>query len=347
MENRPIRIRLFKHIRHRSTHQRRAHWEIARGDPLGATHHIGLNAPMAAARPIAGPAKSCDDLIGNHQNAVSITNLAHQRHERLMRDNHAARALNRLHYERRNAARPLELDLILHRRRDVLRQFGGVGFLKRVAIGIGRGQVKTAGHQRLVSDAKPVVAVDRSATKMGPVIALLQRQKLGAPWLSLDAVILAGQPQTGFHRIRAAGGEKRPCHAVRFEKFAHRIRRLNRRRVRGARKGRIVGQIVELLGNRLFDHIVGIAKVHAPQAPHGIDHLVPVDVFDRRAAGTGDDRRRIGHRLAGMTHRVPHMLSVVGAQKIVVFHGSGLRLGNGRMHAFAPSLPCKSVSVKR
>jgi len=44
---------------------------------------------------------------------MAITDFAHQAHETLVRNNHAARALNRLHDERSDRVRTLELHLIL------------------------------------------------------------------------------------------------------------------------------------------------------------------------------------------------------------------------------------------
>lgn len=92
---------------------------------------------MAAAGPIACPTKTRDYFVSDHQNSMSIAHFPHQWHEGFVRHNHSARALDRLHDKGGNAARPLKLNLVLHRGGDTLGQLSGVGFVKRISIGIG------------------------------------------------------------------------------------------------------------------------------------------------------------------------------------------------------------------
>ena len=93
--------------------QRRAEREIARGDRLGDRHHVRLHAPQPRARPGAGAAEAGHHLVRDQQDAVTVADLAHQRHEVVGRHDHPAGAEHRLHDEGGDRIRALEGDLVL------------------------------------------------------------------------------------------------------------------------------------------------------------------------------------------------------------------------------------------
>ena len=303
-------------------HQRRADREIGRGDALGHRHQVGLHAPVARSAPVSGASEAADHLVRDHQDAVAGADLAHQFHEAGIGHQHAAGAQDRLHDEGGDGVGALEFDLVHQFGRDLLRQPGRVGFVIGVAIGVGRGDVETAGQKRFIPDAEAVVAVHAGPAEMRAVIALFQRQELGPLRLALDAVIIPRQPQTCVDGIRSARGEEDPADAVFGKELLHRDRGLDRRGVGRSGEGRIIGQLRQLVRDRLFHHIVRIAQVGAPQPAHAVDHRMAVDVEDARSFGFRDDGRRVRHAVAGGAHGMPQGLCIMFLEEIVVLHGS-------------------------
>ena len=132
---------------------------------------------------------------------MTVTNIAHQSHKDGIRHDNPTRTLDRFHNKCSDCIGPLECNFVLERVRDVLGQRRRIGFIERIAIGIGAWQMETPGHQGFVIDAETVVSVDRGSAKMRPMIPLFQRDKFCTGRLPTQSVILSRQPQTCFHRI--------------------------------------------------------------------------------------------------------------------------------------------------
>ena len=237
-----------------------------------------------------------------------------------MRHNNTTRALNGLHDKRRNRVGTLKVDLVFHRLCNELRQNSRVRLIKRIAVGIGARQMETARQKRLISNAEAIVPVHTRAAKMRTVIALLEAEELGARRFPFDAVILPRQSQACLHRVRAARCKENAPHPVGLKELAHGIRRLDCCGVGCARKGRIVRQLVKLFGNRVFHHIVGVAKVHTPKPAHSVHNFRSVQISDLHTVRTFDNRRRMLKAVARRTHRMPHMACIVLFEEVVVFH---------------------------
>ena len=99
------------------------------------------------------------------------------------------------HDEGGDGAGTLKGDFIRQGLQAELGEAFGIGFIERVAIGVGRRDVVAAGQQRFVLGAEIGVAVDRGAAHMGAVVAFFQAQELGAARLSTHLVVLARQAQ--------------------------------------------------------------------------------------------------------------------------------------------------------
>ena len=127
---------------------------------------------------------------------MAVTNVAHKRHEGFVRNDHSTCTLHWLHYEGSDAAGTLEHNFVLHRSGNVLGQYGGVCFVKRVAISVGAGHVETARQKRFVIDAETIVAIDRRTTKVGAVVAFFEAQEFRAVRFAFDPMILTGKAQT-------------------------------------------------------------------------------------------------------------------------------------------------------
>ncbi len=195
--------------------------EIAGGDAFGGGHHVGLDAPVTRAGPIAGAAKAGNDLIRDQEDAVAIADIAHQAHEGGIRHDDAARPLDRFHNEGGDGVGTLKAISSSNAAAIFCASCVRIGLVERVAVGVGRGQVKTAGQERFVIDAKAVVAVYRRAAEMCSVIALFERDILGAGRLAAQAVILPRQTQGGLDAIASAGGKEHPAHAIGGKELAH------------------------------------------------------------------------------------------------------------------------------
>ena len=132
---------------------------------------------------------------------MTVTNIAHQSHKAGIRHDNTTCALDRFHDKCSDRVGPLECNFVFERIRDILGQRRRVGFIERIAIGIGAGQMETPGHQGFVIDAETIVAVNRGPAKMRPMIPLFQRDKFGTGRFAPQAMILSRQPQTCFDRV--------------------------------------------------------------------------------------------------------------------------------------------------
>ena len=86
-------------------------------------------------------------------------------------------------------------------------------------------------------------------------------------------MILTRQPQGGFDAVGSAGCKERAAHAVGGEEFAQLERQLYGGVVRCAAEGGVIGQLVELGGDRVFDRLARITKVDVPQTADAVDNV--------------------------------------------------------------------------
>ncbi len=249
---------------------------------------------------------------------MPVADLADRRHEAGMRRDHPAGAENRLHDEGGDGAGALKVDFI-HKRGDT---FGGqrlgVGFAERVAIGVRRRNVETAGQKRFVLGAEIGVAVDARPAEMRAVIALFQAEELGARRLAIDLVVLAGKTQRGFDRIRPARGEEGTRHAVGGKEINRLMRQLDHLVVRHTAEDIGIGKLGKLLGDGLFHRFAGISQIDVPQPANRIHRLMPVNVGDPHALSRSQDHRQVCLAVGGMRHRMPDLARVHLAQEIIV-----------------------------
>ncbi len=186
--------------------------------------------------------------------------------------------------------------------------------------------MEDAGQQRLVVAAEIGVAVDGGAAEMRAVIALLQRDELGALRLAVDLVELAGKAQRCLHRIRAARGEEGAREPVLLEEFGKLVGKLDQRRIGRAAEGGVIGQLLELVADRLLHRLAGIAEIDVPEPADGIQHLLAMDIHHLDALAGIDDARGLGLHLGGMGHGVPEMAGVVLDQEIGIAHGISFQI---------------------
>ena len=155
---------------------------------------------------------------------------------------------------------------------------------------------------------------------MGAVIPLVEADELGPRPLAPNAVELPGELERDFDAVGPARGKEAAGHPIRAKEFCQQIGQLNRLVVGGPAKGRIIGQRIQLRGNRRFDRPTGIAQVHVPQTAHRVDGPAPVQIGDVDPLASRQDRRWVGHAVGRVGHRMPELLCVVFLEKIAVFH---------------------------
>ena len=81
-----------------------------------------------------------------------------------------------------------------------------------------------------------------------------------------------------FDRIRAAGSEEGAARILGLEDVDEPMAEFDHPRIGRAAKRRIVGQLGELFGDRLFDRVIGIAEIDVPEAADRVDNALAVDV---------------------------------------------------------------------
>ncbi len=308
--------------------------EIARRDRLGEAHDVGLHAPGARSRPGAGAAEAGDDLVRDQQDVVLVEQRTELGPIGGGRHDDAAGPHHRLGDHGGDGIGALELDLLLERGEAKVRQPLGIGLVEGIAIGKRRRSMKHARHQRLVGAAEIGIAVDRGATEMRAVIALLEGQELHAVGLALYLPILPRDAERALDRVRATGGEKRPAHALGRQELDEPVAELDQRRVRRAAEGGVVGKLGELAGDRLLNGLARVAEIDVPQAADRVDDGVAVEVRHPHALAFDDDLGRQHLHLVRMRHGMPDLLGVVLTQEVRadgITHGlSPLRQLSGR-----------------
>ena len=176
--------------------------------------------------------------------------------------------------------------------------------------------METARQQRLVRAPKARVAVDARTAEVHAVVALPQRDELGAVLVAAQLVVLARDLQRALDRVAAAVAEHHRGDAVRAHQRHQRGRQLDRARMARAGEGVEERQLVELRDDRVAHRLARMAEVAAPQPGHAVEHLVAVDVPHPAALAAGDDvRPGLAHRLR-MRHRVPEILGIGALERV-------------------------------
>src|SRR5205809_1289884 len=100
------------------THSYPAKWQIAARQTLSHANQIGHNLPVVDREPFAGAPEASHHLVGNHQDAVFLTQLTHTLHISVGRNQNAVGSNYSFEDEGRDCVCTLELDDFLdHRER--------------------------------------------------------------------------------------------------------------------------------------------------------------------------------------------------------------------------------------
>ena len=319
---------------HLGAHRGGAQRHIARGDALGQAPHVGVHTPEPGAKHLAGAAEAGHHLVGNQQHAMTVAHRADQRPVVLGRHDDAAGALHRLGDEGGHGVGALEDDLALQQLGAEPAQFGGV-LRVGVVVQPGRVDVEAARQQRLVGAAEVAVAVHAHAAKVHAVVALAQADELGAVGLAAQLVVLAGDLQRAFHRVRAAVAEHHRGHAFGLHQRHQPGRELDGLHVRGAAERVVERQRVHLRDHRVAHRLVAVPQVGAPEAAHAVEQLVAVHVPDPAAFAAGNDVGRRRQHGLGVGHGVPDVLAVVGFERGDVGGVGHVQLGVPTMTVFS------------
>ena len=113
-----------QHVRHFGRQEASGHWEVAAGEALGDGDEVGFELEGLARKPVSGPAKSRDHLVGDHEDVVAVENALHLAEVAGRRHKYAARPGNRLRDKGRDRVRALGLDQLRELIDEVLRELG-------------------------------------------------------------------------------------------------------------------------------------------------------------------------------------------------------------------------------
>ena len=287
--------------------------DVARGDALGKAPQISLHAPQPRTEHVAGAPEAGDHLVGDQQHAVAVADFTYPRPVVRRRHDDAAGALDRLGDECGNRVGALKDDLALEQLGTDPAELFAV-LRVRIAIQPWRVDVEAPRQQRLVGAPKRGVAVDAHPAEVHAVIALAQRDELGAIALAAHLPVLTRQLQGALDGVRAAAAEVHGADTVGRHQPHQALRQLDGTRMRRAAKGVVEGQLVELRHDRVADFLAAEAEVRAPQPADAVDQPVSVDVPDPAALAPRDDvGGRLTHR-ARMRHRVQQVQGVFRLQ---------------------------------
>jgi len=236
---------------------------VAAVDALCEHHDVRLDPVGAATEHGAGASKAGHHLIGDHEHAVPVADLAHQRPEIRRRDDDATGALYRLGNEGCDGVRSLIDDLPLQEFGANTAEFQRIAG-KGIAIEVGRLDLEKALQQGFVLFPIGRLAVQRERAERHAVIGLLQRNEFGASGLLRQPPELPRQFDRRLDRLGAARGIKYPLHAFRRRQPAQQFGKFDHRHGRGVAEHRIEAQLVELLNDGPLDLGPAVTGIDVP-----------------------------------------------------------------------------------
>ena len=183
----------------------------------------------------ARAAKAVDDLVGDQQDAMTITDFAQSSPITVGRHHDAAGSGDRFGNHRRDGFRIFIVDHLL----DLIgaKQIAaGMTVTEIATVAIGWGCVQHTMHEgAMIGLAHGPGTTDTHGAVCGTVIGTAPANDLGTFWLAIEIVILPGDLDGAFNRLRAARAEKGGSLITRGQ-FRQPGRQLDRRN--GRRLGR-------------------------------------------------------------------------------------------------------------
>ena len=187
----------------RGPHRDGTQGQVRAGQALGHRHEVRGHAPLVDGEPVAGPPEAGHDLVGDHQDAVAVADLADAGDVAVRRDEDAVGAHDRLEEDGRDGPGALVAD-------DVLEALQGLTDRSRLGLApaVGVRIADDADDARLVGPAARV-AGQRHRPERGAVVRAVAGQDL------VLAADVPGELDRVLDRLRAAEREEHLVHVAR------------------------------------------------------------------------------------------------------------------------------------
>ncbi|CAM2138111.1 hypothetical protein PT2222_100124 [Paraburkholderia tropica] len=312
---------LDQRLGHAVVKAHRAHRHITAREALGHRDEVRLETEVLMREPFARAAETADHFVGAQQNVVLAADALDFRPVGRRREDHAARALERLADEGGHVLRAhfenLRFELPGAREAEFLGRHVALGFAVEIRL-IDMNDVLDLRRHLLVHIAH---AAERAARDGRTVIRVAARDHDLLRRLALREPVLMHDAQHGVVAFRAAVAIEEVVERFRRD-FGEQRREFDHRRMRGLEERVVERQLQHLLVGGVREFLAAIAYVHAPQTGHAVDDLVAVRVPQIHALGLHD------HAAAGLVQRahVRKRMDVMRGVQRAIFSGRACAL---------------------
>jgi hypothetical protein len=250
------------------------HGCVAARQPLASDEDVGCHTEVLDREALAGAPEAGHHLVGDQQHAVPSADLGQPRPVLLRRDQRpAARADDRLGDDGGHRLGPLvsddSLDLV-----DAPDAAARVGLPQRAAQAVAGRRLRRLDQERTHHLSARGVAADGQCREGRAVIGDVAGDDLPALGATRRDVVLAGQPQGGIDRLRAAAGVQDARQVLGQPALEQPLGQAQA--AVGRERGDDVADASELARDRLGDLGPSLAHVHDDRAARGVENRAPV-----------------------------------------------------------------------
>ena len=309
--------------------------QIGRGQRLGDGDDVGLQPVGLAAEHVARAPETADDLVGDEQDVVLLQDRLDLVEICGRRQQHAARAHDRLGDEGRDRLRPFLLDQRLQARGHA------AGELLLALAGLAEAVVVGAVGMDDVGDRQVEILVDRrqpghrSGRHRDAVIAADPADDLLLLRPAQRIVHVPHHLDDGVVGLRARVAEEGLGH--RHRRHGHQfLGQVDRHFGHLLGEGMVVGQLLHLARRRLDQPLLAVAQRQAPEPREPLKIALALVVIDIDALAAGQHQRTLGLVLAGVGVGMEVKGDVAGGRRIAAErHGNlEVRAARGRLSAW-------------
>ena len=325
---------LDEHPRHPLAHHHAAQRHVAAGHALGESHQVGPEAEGLAAEPAARAAEAADHLVAHQQDAVALADALDLGPVAGRRNDHAAGALYGLADEGGHVLRAQLQDALLQPARGLQAEGFGLqaqGTALRPPAGLldvgdaGNGQTALRVHARH--------AAQRGAGHRGAVVRVVAADDDLALGLAQHVPVAAHHAHDGVVALGARAAEKHMLEARRRH-LGQQLGQFDGRHGGRLEEGVVEGQLLHLPRGGLYQRLLAVAHVHAPQAAHRVQDALALAVPQIDVVGAGDDARALAGQTLEIGEGVQEMrrvglLPLRGGAAGGAARGDGARDGGG------------------
>ena len=264
------------------------HRDVGARQPLGDGHDVRLDVIGFGAEPVTRAAKAGDHLIRDHQHVILAQDLLDLRKIAFGRKDHPAGTHHRLGNKGGHGVRAFGEDHLLELLRAPFREIALTHARFRVAPIVRRLRMENHRQRQIERRMEARQASQTGRRHRDPVIATHARDDFLLLGLAANIVVIPDQFDVGVVGVRARIAEEDLAHIIGRE-TNDAVREANRLFRPHREEAVVVGQILNLLGDGLGDLLPPPSDVDAPEARHGVDVFLAIDVGERDALARHDD----------------------------------------------------------